>query len=501
MGKGTILSEIGEGLYRVEVDYGEDILQDRLSALNSTLARLEAETSALESRLSDAESAASSTSGALNSAINAYSAAIIAGGDAGAAKAELNRVLAIHNQSLLRAQLARTKLSGNTAALANTEARIDYLQGFNLIKEMDAWCADYTLEAEGEVATIEVPGEPMLTLIVPGGEEGEIPVPTGADGRVVARAAQTPEQLYFNLALLPGWQKEKPTYRLGEITEVDYGTDECGVDLDAATSSAQALNINKVNSLSGIPIEYMDCHAAIFETGDRVVVKFDGQSWDGGKVIGFESNPKPCWGLTLKTWQRDSEGYNIFYGTPKRAEEELRGYFESAIIDRPENFYPITEIEIFAKRGGEGSPWHLLNRQRNLDARHTSSGPPDYPSYAISFSHSAEYSGARELYECLLVRRHLSSFNGGVLWMDLAFAAGGGGGDLGNIDGVIEWYMRRTTGEKKAIFHFAVDYIAASAYGCVTKEVSGFYTNNSGTSPLIGFSVSDLDYELSLPPP
>ena len=81
-------------------------------------------------------------------------------------------------------------------------------------KEVEAWCADLTEDATGEVKTIEVNGE--------FGAEGSIRVvapqevaPSLAAGDVVAREVQAGAQAYFNAAILPGWQKFKPTYRPG----------------------------------------------------------------------------------------------------------------------------------------------------------------------------------------------------------------------------------------------------------------------------------------------
>jgi hypothetical protein len=100
--------------------------------------------------------------------------------------------------------------------------------------------------------------------------------------------------VYFNAAILPGWQKFFPTYRLGVITNIDTAADEADVLLDDALSSAQGLNINQADVLRDVPIEYLDCNAAAFEEGDRVVVKFESQDWDQPKIIGFEKEPRSC---------------------------------------------------------------------------------------------------------------------------------------------------------------------------------------------------------------
>jgi len=126
----------------------------------------------------------------------------------------------------------------------------------------------------------------------------------------------TPEQLFFNVATLPGWQKWMPMYRVGTITSISYEDDTASVDLDEARSSAtgigssgspttntdwggpegdpRGLRVNQGMPLDQIPVVYMECNADAFEVGDRVLVEFVDQDWDGARVIGFESNPKPC---------------------------------------------------------------------------------------------------------------------------------------------------------------------------------------------------------------
>lgn len=168
-----------------------------------------------------------------------------------------------------------------------------YWQTLALEETRQAWCADYTEDATGLVATIEIPGENTLTLIAPAA-----PAPTVDDGLLTAREVQTPEQAFFNAAILPGWQKYKPTYRRGTITAIDTELDKASVTLDDDKSSAQGLGINQTTQLTGLDVVYMICHASAFEVGDRCVVKFTGQNWNTAKVVGFAGQPKPC-----ETWR------------------------------------------------------------------------------------------------------------------------------------------------------------------------------------------------------
>ena len=155
------------------------------------------------------------------------------------------------------------------------------------------WCADLTEDLEGEVDTIEVAGAPMQVLIQPGGETN-ITDAVGTAGKLARVLGQSPAQAGLAWALLPGWQRWRPTYRVGKIHSIDYDNDTASVSLDDVSSIAQALPVNQDSELTGIPVEYMRCNAQAFDDGDRVVVEFPGQIWQDPKVIGFETNPQPC---------------------------------------------------------------------------------------------------------------------------------------------------------------------------------------------------------------
>jgi hypothetical protein len=136
------------------------------------------------------------------------------------------------------------------------------------------------------------------------------------DGKLLHRYVHTPEQLFYNVATLPGWQKWKPMFRVGRITAIDYDADTASVELDEARSSAtgegtegspttgkdwdgppgdpQGLKVNQDMPLDQIPVVYMECNADAFEVGDRVIVEFPEQEWDNARVIGFESHPQEC---------------------------------------------------------------------------------------------------------------------------------------------------------------------------------------------------------------
>ncbi|MFC3293262.1 hypothetical protein [Modicisalibacter luteus] len=186
-------------------------------------------------------------------------------------------------------RLAIGQLKAQRLAAQALIARIDVLPAQ---REVDAWCADFTDDLAGEVATAEVPGEAKAVMIRPGFDGGA--AWNGArDGALQPALAGTSASVFYNLAMLPGWQKWRPTYRLATITAINYELNTCSIELDAATSSAQALNVNAQRHYSSVPCQYMYCHVAVFEVGDRVLVTFD-QDATAPRIIGFESNPRPC---------------------------------------------------------------------------------------------------------------------------------------------------------------------------------------------------------------
>lgn len=167
------------------------------------------------------------------------------------------------------------------------------------IESQNVWCADYTTELSGEVDSIEINGAPNQILIGPGGVN-VLRDAGGGVGRLSNIMAMSSAQAALAWALLPGWQKWRPTYRVGTVSVIDYEADTATVAFAEPFSAAQNLPINQTTYLYHIPVEYMACNSAAFAVGDRVVVEFQGaQTWlSEPKVIGFESNPKPCIALS-----------------------------------------------------------------------------------------------------------------------------------------------------------------------------------------------------------
>jgi hypothetical protein len=157
------------------------------------------------------------------------------------------------------------------------------------IEQRNAWCVDHTENGSGVVATADIPGESDLILIAPGCREWN-----ENDGQFRERDLLSPEQCYYNAAVLPTWQKYMPTYRWGTITSINRGANSANVSLFNSTSSAQRINVVLDDTLTNVQFSYMTCHHAAFEVGDDVVVRFILQSPDLPVIIGFVDNPRQC---------------------------------------------------------------------------------------------------------------------------------------------------------------------------------------------------------------
>ena len=240
MGKGTIVSETGDGLYAVELVY------DR-SAILGAIAKLEANIIVYQAIIDNPESSAQEV-----------------------AIATIKKV--------------------------SSQKRIAFLEDPDHVPQnatVNAWCLDLTTGLTGDVGTIEIARERGNGVNIQPGYSGNAVYDGARDGQLIPLMAQSPAGSYFNLAVLPGTQKWKPMFRYATITEIDYDADTCAVSLSSVYSSQQNLTINQTNTLTGVSVEYMTCNASAFSVGDEVVVKFD-YDWATPKVIGFKENPERC---------------------------------------------------------------------------------------------------------------------------------------------------------------------------------------------------------------
>lgn len=280
MGKALITSEIGEGKYKAKIIYNVERSEEKVSELTSKLSEIGAKISAKQTEVTTKELEISALESSLNSKINS-----------GADLVELTEI--VQEIAAKAAELApiRSQLNALKAEKLASQKSIEFISSNTPTdQELVMWCADYSEGLSGEVGTIEPNGTIEASpIIYPSKIEGSAHSPT-RDAQLQPIVSSGAPAVYFNRAIFPAWQKFKPTYRVGTIAA--KSGDLCGVTLDDVLSD-QDLNVNQSKTLAAVSIEYMTQNGLVFEAGDRVIIKFENQSFEEPKVIGFESNPKP----------------------------------------------------------------------------------------------------------------------------------------------------------------------------------------------------------------
>ncbi|HBK37971.1 MAG TPA: hypothetical protein DDZ35_14755 [Halomonas sp.] len=287
MGKARILQAHGEGRYTIEIIEARERAESAKQQAEARIQTLIAEVNQLDAKIQAAQQAVDLAVTEQNAAIEQWQQEVAEEGSStiNLAEAAEKVMAAAGERDALRAEKRSKELR-----ITADQALVARINALPPLRQMQAWCADYTDDLSGEVATVEVPGEIGDVIIKPGFEDANQWSAT-ADGAMQPALASTPAATFYNLAMLPGWQKWRPTYRTATITSIDGDT--CSITLDAATSSQRGLSVNARSSYSGVPILYMDCNGAAFEQGDKVLVAFAGNI-NGPTVVGFESAPKAC---------------------------------------------------------------------------------------------------------------------------------------------------------------------------------------------------------------
>lgn len=289
MGKGTIVSHIADGKYNVTLNIDDSRAQDTIIELDAAILQLNTIILDLHGQRSAAWIMYDSAKSKMNIIIGQYASGLATKQQVVAAVADTNakyRVYVEYDRAWWGAQLRQKSLQKRKEYIENKLVE-------NPEPTIEAWCADLTEDLSGEVGTIEIPNERTNDVQVRPGYGGEAVYDAPRDGQLQQVVSSTAPGVYYNYAMFPGWQKWKPTYRVGEITAKPTD-DTAHVLLDSATSTAQSLDVNVSNTLSDVPIVYMDCNGAVFIVGDRVVVEFISQDHTNPRIIGFETNPKAC---------------------------------------------------------------------------------------------------------------------------------------------------------------------------------------------------------------
>lgn len=204
------------------------------------------------------------------------------------ATAESRRVASIAAEATLKSALESAQAAYNANPTAETSAAV------SRASESASAQRQATFSISARIASMDVELSDLSMRIAEWDARPASATPNRGDGLMTARDVQSPAQVFWNAAALPGVQKWRPTYRWGTISALNFDNDTASVDLAPATSSAQGLGINVQTGLANVPVAYMECNAKAFEVGDRCIVKFNGQDWGSPTVIGFVDNPQPC---------------------------------------------------------------------------------------------------------------------------------------------------------------------------------------------------------------
>lgn len=249
MGYARIISGGEDGRYRIELDYGNATRLALLTAINGVIAKIDAALNTLAVKIADAEAQEAELVELVRQAEQALIDATGPERPGGSPKPDTAGYrFATKRLTDLRAKNEPLRIKRAALEYQRSVAVLRHAawSSFVAVEQRDAWCTDLTENASpgSYAATVDIPGESSLFLLAPGCR-----VWTPADGIMTAREIMSPEQAFFNAALLPGWQKFKPTYRWGTITGINYESDTADVSLAAAFSSAQRLNVNQASSL------------------------------------------------------------------------------------------------------------------------------------------------------------------------------------------------------------------------------------------------------------
>lgn len=289
MGKATIVNHISDGKYNITIKIDDSRAQQAIIDLDAAILRYDTIITDLGASRNTAWAMYDSARSKLNIIITQYLAGTATREQVVAATADMNskyRLYLEYNRSYREAVMQQEALRKRKEYIENKLAE-------NPEATIEAWCADLTEDLTGDVGTIEIPNERTNDVQVRPGYAGEAVYDSTRDGQLQQIVSSTAPGVYYNYALFPGWQKWKPTYRVGKITAKPT-QDTADVLLDSAVSTAQSLDINVSNTLSDVPIVYMDCDGAVFVVDDRVVVEFINQDHTNPRIIGFETNPKAC---------------------------------------------------------------------------------------------------------------------------------------------------------------------------------------------------------------
>ena len=288
MGRATIVSELGEGLYLVDIDVGTD----RKNALITKFQRVAASANEGIARLTDQRTQARNELIEARNDLNDNISFLVAEQAAGQVKPETEKKVAESREKVTektdQLEQIESLLSQEEARLKEAQENIARLSSIDSVLRKQVWCIDYSEGLSGTVATYEINGRIDEVVIAEGGRS-----PSSDDGRFLLPDFMSPSQAYFNTAIFDAWQKFKPTARVGTIVSIDEDNNRLRVSFGDDRSYYRDININSEVGARTFSTNYMGAGVLTFETGDDVIVTFDNQDYSQGRIKGYRTNPRP----------------------------------------------------------------------------------------------------------------------------------------------------------------------------------------------------------------
>jgi hypothetical protein len=281
MGRATINSHLGDGLYSADVvadntgiDAGIAAATTEIAVQTTTIGALDVELAALDSERLTADAG-------LNAAILS--------GDQDAIDAAVAEVARVDTETAIATRKRSGAVGRKFAAVKNRQ----YYESNRIADETrQLWAADLTENLTGDVGLIELGrdgNEP--SIIRPASSTGDAAAyDDQRDGTNQSPLSNTGAAAVWNYGVSLGVTKWKPRYRTGIISALENGLAD--VSLDAYVR--EGVNMNIETELLDVPVSYLDCDSLAFSLADPVVIEFTDQDWLQPTVIGFVNNPQRC---------------------------------------------------------------------------------------------------------------------------------------------------------------------------------------------------------------
>ena len=300
MGEGYIVSARGRGLYKVQIIKHEGTARERIEAINQLIINIDVVLERLAGEMATLIAELNLVQITYREAEIQYTLGEISAGELIQKRPDISKVQAsIRTNRTTQAMLAMQKISLGKEKERLTKALEP--------EERFIWCVDYTIDhpAGKKVGLLECDND-LLWMNIEEGCQKEF-----AKGLMQPVQLSTPAGVFYNMALMPAWQRHKPMYRAGRISNLDYEANHADVILDnpnfsRATNICAKPNQIPINMFTNqpenpnagitvlfkVPIQYMGSNALAFVNGDYVIVRFTDNNWGKPVIIGFHDNPR-----------------------------------------------------------------------------------------------------------------------------------------------------------------------------------------------------------------